>query len=416
MKSKSLVSISDHSIELWRSNGDQQRILRAADQSAGETAELIADLIRKSSAIKDVLFLGIESRHVFFVDADYDRAILDDTDALRFALEEKLPVDAELLAPVVVASEDGSRALVWNTNGYRKIIEELRDSLGIQFNAVVPFELLIASQLWRLNESAKSVTTIRNNGADVFSFCQNKLSSWEYHCGELQDCDKLSGTVLLPKGMDADSLGMEPGSVFDLNREDFLLRVVSDLPQNSAQLDFDFSNATDFSDRKPNSIWEPVLLSLLFFLVCCAGVLGFRSFDNHAQSETIQQEVVAGFKELFPNKRINGPVERILEDELKSQKNQNRLISHSGTSTRLLTNLTKFFKGLPSDIRFEFESIELREESISLQGTVKGFDEFQKLKKGFVDQGFKIRNDTPYDSPFNLKINVEELADRKGVK
>jgi hypothetical protein len=248
----------------------------------------------------------------------------------------------------------------------------------------------------------------------VFSFSKLQLCGWDYIPRPPQDTH--FGTVVLDNDVEGDSQRLGDGSeLHDVRRSELLFDALAGMPQKLDQLEFDFSPSIDLFNGKARSIWEPVLLSTMFFLLCCAGLLGYRSLESHARAETVQQEMVSNFKKLFPDKRINGPIEAILEEELKSWKRRSRLLSHSEMSSKVLTNLTNFLKGIPDEMAFELDSIELREESVTLEGSVKGFDDFQVLKQGFLEEGFKIRNDTAYGSPFTLKL-FAETANSRGIK
>jgi type II secretory pathway component PulL len=192
------------------------------------------------------------------------------------------------------------------------------------------------------------------------------------------------------------------------SRDSLLESAISDQSFRLDDLNYNFVDSMEDDFKVSSPVWQPMLLASLFLLLSFSAAMGYRSHILQKERQQIASQTKSEFTTLFPNRRINGSIESLLETELKKQEQINSLISHTETSARLLVTLKRFLKGTPTNLPFQFESIDLQEQRIKVAGRVKGWDEFEKLKEGYINQGFSIGPDSQFGTPFRLVLIADQ--------
>jgi hypothetical protein len=420
MKSRCLVSFSDVSIEFYRGDGSFGKVPVEPGMPPEKVAALVDNLLKSNGCLDDELVYGIPSPDVFFIASLLDPVAFQSVEALRFVVEEKLPIDAEEMIPLVVEGRSRKRVLVWRIGAQRDLLVHLKEEYGIAFSAFIPTELLVATELMKQERLGDSETFISVNRAstDFVSFVSGELTQWNCVFGlqpENLEIENGSGTqILLADEVDVDSVPeLHRDSVMELTRSSCLVNSLSGRGQNLQNHDFDFIDRLDFEYSDKHSVWEPLLLATFFLLMVVGGVLLYRSLQFRNQATEIEASIVSRFQSTLPDRRINGAVEKLLQEELKLQERTTSLLSHSTTSMRLLKNLESLVAASPDQIRFQFDSINLRASSVTISGEVKNFDDFQTLKKAFSGQGFQVQPGSKFAKPFSLTLTQEPLGSKE---
>jgi hypothetical protein len=409
MKARCLVTITDTVVEYHRSDESSGVLPIAPGSSMEEIAATVEQLLQSSGCAGDDLILGISSADVFFLASPLDPIALQSEDALRFAVEEKIPIDAEAMIPLVIGNSPNHRVLAWQIGDNRELLTYLKDEYGISFSAFVPAELLIANSLLAQKEIAKTSTlaSLRAESTEFISFADGELVAWSYVYG----CEPGSQSAADMSWMletDIDSSLLPEGAhstLLERTRSQYLAKALCE-NQKSGRDRFNFTDRLDFEYAEKKSAWEPVLLATLFLFISLAGAFGYQSMQVSDQARKTEGAIIRNFLETFPGRKINGPVEKLIQEELKRQTRTNGLLSHANTSVQLLETLGRFLEGTPQQMRFQFDSLTLKPTSIVIVGQVANFEDFQTLKRGFVDQGFLVEPSSRFGKPFTMTLTL----------
>ena len=415
-KRSSLLCLGSGNAAVFCSDGRYASIDFPKSGSAKETAQILNEFLQEHRCLGGKLIFGIDSRQIYFLETDFNHPAVQTSAAVKFAVEPQVPVDAEDMAVLVVSPALQQRTLVWDMSHTSGVLEMLNEEYGITFDAFVPAELVWLQHL----QSQESVAgehymlKLAANSTERFRLDGKQLVGWDYTASFQPELVDQCQNVVLDESVDSEAFvgSVEDGSMSW--RKDALVHALPNKNRKMEDLRYNFSECLPESIVKNQSPWQAVLIATLFSLLGIAAALWFQSVELSKQSAKSEASATALFRELFPNRRIKGAVDRQLETELKRQQQINSLVSHSETSATVLENLRNFLRASKSiaPLRFQFDSLRLGKESIAVTGRVKGFDEFQKLKQGFIDEGFSIGPSTRYGDPFALVVvrNAESIG------
>jgi len=361
MKRSTLLTLSNSGVRFDRCDGDFY-FENIDDIHTSNAAEVVYEGLKRNGWHQDRLILGIDSTKVYFLEAEVSPNLINDQEALCY----------ELIAAICIGSSQAiSSFLVWDTAGVAELAQSLSLEYELSLSAFVPIELSIAEQE---RESGRGELTTRLlNGERTEQFCwdDNRLVSWTYH----------------PSG----DQPMDSKDIPDLNlvdsekRSTVLAELLSGGERTIRNLNCDFSEVVPFGGSSVGSIWEPLLMGCLVFLTCVF-------------------EIVANFRKQFPDRRINGPVNKLLESELGEAQKLAGLESHPKTSERLLVSLKKTLAGFDQKIRFQINSLTIEQDAVLVSGRVKSFSDFQSLKEAFGKRGFDVDPESTFGEPFTISL------------
>ena len=137
MKSRCLVSFSDVSIEFYRGDGSFGKVPVEPGMPPEKVAALVDNLLKSNGCLDDELVYGIPSPDVFFIASLLDPVAFQSVEALRFVVEEKLPIDAEEMFQAVIKRLEnvgGKKKQKFALSGNEASIPVSKENLG---NALV---------------------------------------------------------------------------------------------------------------------------------------------------------------------------------------------------------------------------------------------------------------------------------------
>lgn len=399
MTSLTLLTLKDSEIWLDRADGDFQ-IGTIENDNPQAIAKGIYEMLRDKGWLGDKLVFGIDSPKVYLVKGEFDKNIVGDHEALCYQLEAQLPLEAETMAAICIGNDEKEGSyLVWDTAGVAEISQTLSSEYELALTAFVPTGLCIADQ--QRNGKLPRHTKVLHNGmrTERFSWHRNRLVLWDYFKGDPE--------MLLQD--------VQQDDVIDSNqRKDLLKDLLSGGHRGIEGAGYDFSEVVPFGGRKVGSVWTPILLGSLVFLVCVFAAFLFKIAEAEQAIGQAEGGIVVNYRKLFPDQRINGPVIKLLEKELKGKQKLASLMGHPETSRDLLESLGKLLEGFNQEIRFQINTMSIEPDAISISGDVKNFSDFQTLKETFGKRGFSVGTDSIYGAPFTLSLKPKTSSDSKG--
>lgn len=386
MKS-TLVTWSRAELRFERSDG-ANHIEEAVGVGPKVVAAHIDDILQLKGWTADRLIYGIDSTRIFFVEADVDRSVAEDHEALCYELESRLPFDAESMA-VVSVGENGTTSsfLAWETDGVRELIEALIEEYDLTFSAFMPAELAVAQRHRNGGKNISNLAIVNQKRMERFGWDGRRLTAWSFH----------------PVGSGED--GFENADIVDANlRKELLAGLLNENNRTLQNLDHEFSEVVPFGDRKPGSIWEPVLLGMLVLLLGLFGGLLVRSTNADKDTKRIDAQVVNQYRTQFPNRRVRGKVDRLLQEELNRKTKLAGISAYPETSRNLLEQMSQLLSAFDSNIRLRIDEIVFGENDAQVAGVIKVASELPKLREGFARGRFRIVDSTFEEGRFSFRL------------
>lgn len=362
---------------------------------------------------KSKLALGLPSRHFYFWASKSDKpsgsSSLQET---KYLLEESLPIDAEDMAICELA---GNASIVLDKGSLSPLMSNLFTIEGVKFDWVFPTSLLVGELLVRHKKTSNRI--IRDaTSADLIEGEGEKISSWQYFPRFLDDA------ASLPSGADVASANpaevqLESNLPKDLavSREELLEKHLRGQKALNLIRPFDFAEQVNshfgITESADNG-WQSILLAAAMSLLLVAGGLAWRANDIRSQAANFDDQTRAGFKDLFPEKRINAPVQRLLKVELENAKQLNQLVKFSDSNAKNLGTLQATLAAFPTSIRCQVDSVEIIGDRLTIRGKVKSLADLETLRRALESGGFEIGTDSSYavDFVLFLKRNAAPLA------
>ncbi len=286
MRNTVLVLLEDSQIRFYRSDGKSScEPVEPGEPQPSKIGAAMASGLAAMGRRKDMLVLGVPSRYFYLLNTHFDRNTSQNVAAVKYALEEHLPVDAEQMVPLVEGLPPNQLTLVLDSSRIAKILQFVNDEHGINFDRIESTNLGLVEHLVR-QKSVSGNSTVMIVGEDAserFTFHSGQLADWKYFHGEPagQDFKSLcadvdeSCCVVLEPGVDQDDITIPDEGVIFPDRTDgvFLDVAAASEKKNVSETTFDFGEQLrsdlGLGDSK-SSIWESLCLAILICLVCVA--------------------------------------------------------------------------------------------------------------------------------------------------
>ena len=400
MKRSTLLTLSNSGVRFDRCDGDFY-FENIDDKHTSNVAEVVYKGLKRNGWHQDRLILGIDSTKVYFLEAEVSPNLINDQEALCYELEARLPMDAETIAAICIgSSQDTNSFLVWDTAGVAELAKSLSLEYELSLSAFVPVELSIAEQERESRRGEQTTRLLNGERTEQFCWDNNRLVSWTYH----------------PSGdQPMDSKGNPDLNLVDSEKRSTVLKeLLSGGERTIRNLNCDFSEVVPFGGSSVGSIWEPLLMGCLVFLICVFSSLIWKSIQAEDSVKSAEAQIVANFRKQFPDRKINGPVNKLLESELGEAQKLAGLESHPKTSERLLVSLKKTLAGFDQKIRFQINSLTIEQDAVLVSGKVKSFSDFQSLKETFGKRGFDVDPESTFGEPFTISLKPRLISETGG--
>lgn len=455
------VLVNSDSIEIYNGPDRLGQRLNPSSETAielsTEAADWVAETIFEAGLEKKNWALGLPGSFVFFSDLLLDESLSQSTNSIAYALEEHLPIEAEQMIPCLDRNKSTARLVTLNYSTITSFIDRLYVQHDIVFYSVTATSLTIAEYLvskrflptYNYNPSGSadsswsclSLETRHQN--ECFVFQDRHLSQWKYSIAASPDsfkrttpgclpCDETVrvcrnsevdsntqqrrgdlGQTNLPIPLtNSDSATMTTGDYQFIDSE-FLPHVFDALAKGKFESPFDF--ASKIKERigareSKTDGWEMLAAAVLLSIILFSMVLFFRGQQWERVALQHDQSNRQAFKKLFPEKRINGPISKILATELKRQNLENDLVVYSNQTANLAWNTQTLFKTLQSIPEVKLQNLTLSSEKAVVKGTAEAFASLDKLKSEFKRAGYEIGAGSSYALSFELFLTRSEEA------
>ncbi len=134
------------------------------------------------------------------------------------------------------------------------------------------------------------------------------------------------------------------------------------------------------------------------------GALTYRAHCWNQHAIRLEDSVRSEFRQILPGRRINGPIERLLESELTQQRISNQLIDHANQSALLLSNLETLLQAMQEATKFRLGSLKVFPEAAELSGEVKTLGDLDALNDALKQAGYDVGTDSTYALQFRLSL------------
>ncbi len=419
-----------------------------------ETADWVAQQIESAGLPKTNWMLGLHSSFVFFSNCQLERSIVQNPTALTYALEDQLPIEAEQMLVCAAAGSPDS----FVTLDFARIeafVQQLNREYDLAFSAVVSLALCLAEflhtgQLQKALQSTsgfdsktQQILLASETEQDFFEFRDGQLTQWTYSLGshseffehgngphvstflkytgqsfglrtegnKIEVEDSARATVanapltLLPPDDYRD------GPHYRLSEQTAVGMIFDQLQQRKFETPFDFSAQINHRlgiNQSGTTVWELVGASVLLALVALAGVLFYRATQWDRVAIGLDDQNRSAFRQLLPDRRINGPVEKLLKAELRQQQIKSQLVRYTNRTANLFWTTEAVFKSLGTIGQSEVVSIAILPDAAVIRGTVKSLAHLDRLKTALQSAGFEIGADSNYALNFELSLKRPE--------
>jgi len=371
--------------------------------------------------------LSLPSQMVFWAEIDCgDLPRKQRRAAMRFRLEELLPMDVETLTADFLPAVGGrTMGVAAQTDRVRALIDALADE-GLEVEAIGATSLLALWELARGELTCDYVLLGRRGHADVFRIRQGQPASWYTVADdrrELEQClraDALSGPSDAPPAT-ACLLARRDSAIAELDRlgdvtierrEEMIpveaaARAIERLPagEEAGWVDFlrDELESVSPWGRLAGLVRSALVLAVAL-LVVLAGALYWRSCRYAAAAENYAAEQATVYKNLYPNTRVPTSVVTRLESEWR------RLAGTSGASAEVparlsaLETLRQLVESIPPPLRVRLLEIRILPGDVLLQGQTRSHSDAQALATSLETAGF------PVDPPRTEVVGSGEVS------
>jgi len=411
-----------------------------------ETADWVADTITSAGLRNEKWALGLPSSFVFFSNLRLERAIAQNPTAVAFALEEHLPIEAEQMISCVGGSETTTRIATLDYSRIEEFVGRLYHEHDLVFESVTAISLVIADYLHSKKFSSDvsnspagqekstssvfgSFTILTHSGStptekELFVFRDGQINQWSYSINSpagasiqwppetpvvLRDARSNSSPqdsviTRLPMPDRTSATGKER---FRFADHEMLPSVFESVSSGALETPFDFSEKIGQrigANRSKTDVWEICAVAVLLSLVILSSALSYRSTQWDRVAIELDQSNRQAFKQLFPQKRINGPIAKILDSELKRRTVENDLVVFSNQTSDIAWNAHTLFTTLKSVPQLQVQNVSLLSDGAVVRGSVDTLARLDKLKLVLKQAGYEIGVGSSYALNFELLL------------
>lgn len=434
MKTSFLLLLQRNKFDLYRDDElvDSQPF-GDSEVPAEEPPELIAQALLEAGFRNEHLSLAIGSGQVFCLPIQLDSKIISQPNALRFAIEEHLPIDAEQIATTIVRSAGGQLAVVVDREPIEKLIEQLGSDHGILVRNAIPSTPRLIEHLIETTaiENTCRLIVFDDPYVELVEVRDGQLSFWKrsYSTQFFQmnprrffdQSDNCPSYLIGCANESVDAINSN-GKTETLpiliagNYRDLVAASFDSLHNRGRDTSFDLAGQMGTTWNLADSVaksWEVFAFSLIVLILCLAGGLGYQAYRHHQGAGQVDLQIRQDYRNLFPGTRINGPIEKLLINELAKQRSENKLVGYANRSALLLANLQKLLVALPDGYRFE--RIKILADGIVLDGEVETLSQLDNLRRKLESAGFEIQPGS-YTTRFSLTLLVNKSFKKSSSK
>ncbi len=389
---------------------------RSADIDIFEDSSSAADLIdglfsELGASQRSRIGLGLPSEFFFPVSIDHAVGSEGRLDELKFSLEQELPLDAEAMSVIVLPNNQ--QVVVANTPMIAPLLRCLESNHQIRFGLVSSTNLLIAvARLGLFAPRNCNAVIVGSRATEYLQESENWLD-WIYQVGLPESQAELdfvnsANELIVENGVNfecagtAERLGYEElmGDVFGAGAA----------PKVAEQLNF----AEQFYEhaglgRQAHSIWDYAGLAAAVGLILLAIAFAFRASSLRHQAATLNAKTRAEFRRLFPEERLNAPVESLLAAKLELAERVGELSEFGQTNRNQVALLARVLRGLKGVPDLKVSRMVLQGNTVELTGSVSNLEQFEQLKISLKDSGLESGIDSDYSADFTLRLTAADV-------
>jgi hypothetical protein len=384
--------------------------VRCEDSSAIGFGKMIGDLVGSHSAPGNAVLL-LASTSVYFLRLRLSGSKRTN-DAIRFAAESKLPLDAESIV-VDTLSDAGTgtdqiTAVATNSERLRDKVREL-ESNRIRVVAIVP-ETLVWLQSWLDRGQLKQPSRILLLRSSEVEICKidagGRLTDWQvtnatsarerlkqwYESNGGEDATLYCAVMEESARGLASEAWLERAKPLDGAESKYLLpltdRIVSKRSQPWVNL-FQTPLADRAMAENQDSSLKLFAAAATVFVALLAGWLALGIVRDQKFTASCDRELRELYSQLHPNEKVPGAVGRRLQSEYREIKNQQAALPKDNGEQSAISVLRQFVEGLPQEWPFEVEEVRIDPQKLFVQCAVTKQEDAGKLVAAMEKSGLE---------------------------
>ena len=383
---------------------------RTADKS--ELAQQSCQTLHTLGCRRHPVVLALASIDCLAESFQPEPGIRKDRQALRYAFEEHLPLDAESIAADFVFSDSSVLGIATRVSPLDEFLEQL-ESCGIQVHFVTPAALLIWTFLeQQLAIPAQAVVIVGSESSvDVWRTANGQIVDWSFWNGSRSSWAVELDSMLIEHGL--------PESLVIVNCEPQVAEQLSsvaadhdqDLVVSCANLDLEMSRVLDQvssmqfeplinlrrdglapvdSRRAVRSSLNAFVAVCMLALVALNAITWWRISEIEAVETGVRREQQHLFAELFPQQRRPRSIERHFRSELTRLRQVRSSTDLLNSMTNPLDKLWDVVASSPQPVDCEITDIDISATDIIVQGRAASLDATSDFSAALESRGYTV--------------------------
>lgn len=308
--------------------------------------------------------------------------------AMRYLLEEHLPISAEDSVADFIESQGVALGVAIELDRIRPIVEAFQD-LGVPVQAVCPIALLAASALVEQHREVAAVAIQGGEGIDLVEIQRGGASRWWW----LSDASELGDRLAQ---LDA-AQGEEAGQLLtlDLPEPPEALSHLSVISADASEINADqlaaqqaeqvlLGEASAWIDLRRDALKAPerfqlfqkqlglIAAAIAFFLACVIGATYWRGEQYKAYADEKVSEQIGVFKSTMPGQRVPSSIISRLQSEQRRLAGINGQPGSDGPSamqpTSALTQMHNVLTAWPGTLRYRISDLTIEPNLVRING------------------------------------------------